>query len=96
MDAAHNSDSWTPLDDSLQPPGADEAVLEALSAHLEVPMKQLRPFDRLGADLGITSLGLILLVLDLEDVLGVRMHYELLDQVTTVGDLLELVRAQLS
>ena len=92
--AAHHTSDWIPHDEALEPLGPDEAVLEALSAHLEIPMKQLRPLDRLHADLGITPLGLVLLVLDIEDVLGVRLGYELLEQVYTVGDLLDVVRAQ--
>lgn len=76
----------------VQAASIGETVREVVAAHLELPPSAIRTEQRLEEDLGITSLGLVLMALDLEDVLDVRLPYDRLGEVKTVGALCTLAR----
>ena len=78
--------------DDVQGASIGETVREVVAAHLELPPSAIRTEQRLDEDLGISSLGLVLMALDLEDVLDVRLPYDRLGEVRTVGALCSLAR----
>ena len=70
---------------------SDELVRVVLAAHLERPETDITPDKYLEGDFGITSLGLVLIGLDIEDVQGVTLPFEGLALVKTVGQLTNFV-----
>lgn len=80
---------------------ADDAieaeVFSAIAECLELPAADIRPDQSLEADLGIDSLGMIQVGVALEHALRFRApNADDAIGIETVGDLVELVRAQLA
>ena len=87
-----------PRDAPAQAQDAIEAeVFAAIAECLEIPAGDVRADQALEADLGVDSLGMIQIGVALEHALGFRAPtVDDATRVETVGDLVELVRAQLA
>lgn len=69
-----------------------EVVRFALALHLSVDPDRIEPEHRLEADLGLDPLDLVLVVLRLEEIEGAEFPVADLETVTTVADLVAVVR----
>jgi acyl carrier protein len=69
-----------------------EIVSCALALHLEVDPGEIVPSMRLEQDLGLDPLDLVLVVLRLEELGDIEFPVADLEDLLTVGDLVELVR----
>jgi len=67
-------------------------VRAVVAAHLDVDPGRLLPTTRLGEDLCIDSLDAVDLTMVLEDEFDIALPDEVVDQVRTYGDVVELVR----
>ena len=74
----------------------DDRVRHALARHLKTDPLLLGPADRLGEDLGLDALDLVLIVLAFEEQAKVEFPMGDLQSVRTVADLASLTRAWLS
>ena len=74
----------------------DDRVRHALARHLKTDPLLLGPKDRLGEDLGLDALDLVLIVLAFEEQAKVEFPMGDLQSVRTVADLASLTRAWLS
>jgi acyl carrier protein len=91
----HLVQPWSPRPTDAEDPEAialEALVVGSLAARLHRPMGQLSLLDRLERDLQVSPLTLVLLGLDLEDITGVRLPFEDLIRVITVGDLVVFLR----
>lgn len=70
----------------------EQMLNDVLAAHLEISASSIKPDLELLADLGIYPLGLVLIALDIEDIEGVELPIERLEDVKTVADLARVVR----
>jgi acyl carrier protein len=68
-----------------------QKVREHLSTELEVPSEKIEPGTRFREDLDADSLDLYELVMELEDVYGVRVSEEEAAQIETVGQAVDFV-----
>ena len=66
-------------------------VRGVLAHHAHQEAEAIRAVDHLHGTLGLTTLGVALAVLDIEDILDVRLRFEPRRRMETVGDLLALV-----
>jgi acyl carrier protein len=66
---------------------SEELVRSTIAEHLEVDANTIRPDQNLERDLGITPLGIVLVVLALEDLEGVLFSFDQMTAVKTVSDL---------
>ena len=64
------------------------------SAHLDLAVERLRPDALLGEDLGVDSLAAIELGMVLEDEFGISLPDDVLAEVQTFGDLVDVVTAR--
>jgi len=69
-----------------------ERICEYLSKQLDVPVDEIRE-DTTFESLGIDSLDIVEMVVDMEDELGVEL--ELNDKITTIGELAEFIESKL-
>jgi len=65
-----------------------------MAAHLDIDPLRLVASARLGEDLCVDSLDAVDLTMVLEDEFDIAMPDEVVDQVRTYGDVVELVRAR--
>jgi acyl carrier protein len=63
-------------------------VIRVLAYHINREESAIRPTDRLYEDLGLTTLGLALVILEVEDAYGLELPPDRLDSLETVRDLL--------
>ncbi len=63
-------------------------TIRVLAYHINREESAIRLSDRLYEDLGLTTLGLALAILEIEDACGVRLPADRLDALETVRDLL--------
>jgi acyl carrier protein len=68
-----------------------QKVREHLSTELEVPAEKIQPETRFREDLDADSLDLYELVMELEDVYGVKVSEEEAAQIETVGQAVDFV-----
>lgn len=71
----------------------NEVVRGLLAHHLNRHPASILASQRLGRDLDVTPLELVLIALDLEDIAGVAVPIEQLGQVDTVGELMSFLEA---
>ena len=86
---------WSPEHADSEDPeqiALEALVVGALAARLHRPVAGLSLLDRLERDLHVPPLTLVLLGLDLEDLTGVRLPFEDLIRIATVGDLVVFLR----
>lgn len=67
-----------------------EQVRDFLHEELGVPREEIEPAADLRKDLGLDSLDLVELVTAMEDRIGARVDKDVLAEVATVGDVIEL------
>ncbi len=72
-----------------------QAVLQMVSSHTTVPKEHITLDSRIFSDLGIDSLGLIGLFLEIEDYFQLSEHLRDDPSLRTVGDLVQEVRSML-
>jgi acyl carrier protein len=70
-------------------------VRAALASQLEVPADSLCEAQELERDLGLAPLDLVMVILRVEEAVGVEFPLALLDEAKTVGDVFTLVRSWL-
>jgi acyl carrier protein len=70
-------------------------VRAALASQLEVPADSLGETQELERDLGLDPLDLVMVILRVEEAVGVEFPIALLDEAKTVGDVFTLVRSWL-
>jgi acyl carrier protein len=63
-------------------------AIRVLAYHMNREESAIRPTDRLYEDLGLTTLGLALVILEIEDACGLELPPDRLDSLETVRDLL--------
>ena len=68
-----------------------EKVLQILAEHLNMEPEDLEPEMDFVDDLNQDSIELVELIMSLEDEFGIEVDEEKLEQVRTVGDVLDLV-----
>ncbi|MER3395750.1 MAG: acyl carrier protein [Acidimicrobiia bacterium] len=79
----------------------DRAELEAklidlMASHLEIPKEQIKKDATFGDDLKVDSLGVVEMLMAVEDEFGITIPDEEAEKLTTVGEAIDLVASKLS
>ena len=69
-----------------------EAVIAAIAKQLRIPAEKVTPASRIKDDLGADSLDLFEVVMAFEEEFGIEISQESLDEIDTVGDVLEYIK----
>jgi acyl carrier protein len=93
LDRSNRGAAWPPAAERERTnmTAIDHVVRGVLAYHTNRDASAILPRTDLYADLGLTTLGLALVILDVEDVHGVRLASDALASLVTVGDLVAAV-----
>lgn len=74
----------------------EEKLMALMSSELEIPREKITLEATFGDDLEVDSLGVVELLMALEDEFGIEIPDEEAEGITTVGEAIDLVQAKLS